>query len=114
MITCNKKTTVAIVAAFIALLIAGPVLASDFTGLVQALRFSQEVASPARVSVLTTGTSAECGGPFYAYENGHSDLGLLWTNALQAALVQGRTVFIQGTGICDGFGIEGIRFIEVR
>ncbi len=40
-------------------------------------------------------------------------LGKLWTDALSQAFLQGRTVVIHGNGICDGFDIEGVLFIDV-
>jgi len=113
MITCNKRPTVFIVA-LMALLNAGPVLASTFTGTIDRLRFSTGATS-ARVSVLTAGPT-DCptsGGRDYSFENADSSLGKLWTDALSQAFLQGRTVVIHGNGICDGFDIEGVVFIDV-
>jgi hypothetical protein len=114
MITCNNKPTVFIVA-LMALLTAGPVLASTFTGTVDRLRFTPGATS-ARVSVLTAGPT-DCptsGGRDYAFEGADSGLGQLWTNALSQAFLQGRTVVIHGNGICDAFDIEGVLFIDVQ
>lgn len=113
MITRNKRPTVFIVA-LMALLNAGPVLASTFTGTIDRLRFTPG-ATAARVSVLTAGPT-DCpasGGRDYAFENADSSLGKLWTDALSQAFLQGRTVVIHGTGICDSFDIEGVLFIDV-
>jgi len=114
MITCNKKTTV-FIAALMPVLIAGPVLASTFSGKVERLRFSSG-STPARVSVLTAGPTAcaGAGGRDYSFENADSGLGQLWTNALLKAWQQGRTVVIVGNGICDAFDIEGVTFIDVQ
>ena len=108
----NKKPTV-FIAALTSLLIAGPVLASTFTGRVEAFRFSPG-ATPARVSVYVAAPTDCSGGQFYSYENADSGLGQLWTNALSQALLHARQVFIQGNGICDSFGFEGVIFIDFR
>ncbi len=112
MISCNKKPA-AFIAALTSLLIAGPVLASTFTGKVDGFRFSTG-ATPVRASVYISAPTDCSGGQFYSYENAGSGLGQLWTNALSQALLHGRQVFIQGNGICDSFGFEGVIFIDLR
>ena len=112
---CNKTAAVAIVA-LLALLNPGPVLASNYTGLVQGLRFGNPTSfgPPARLSVFTT-IITDCGGSIaYAFENSDTSLVQLMANALTAALTQGKTVFIQGSGACDEFGIETIINFQVQ
>lgn len=90
------------------------VAASTFTGKVLALRFNTG-STPARVSVLVGPHGSPCGNPnWYAFENAGSVLGQLWATALREALLHQRTVRIVGTGICDGYVVEGIREIDLQ
>lgn len=97
-------------------LLTGTVHASQYNGLIAAggLRFSTGTgASTARVSVAVSQATA-CGLTWYAYENAASGLGGLWTAALIQARIHGRTVSIVGTGTCDSFQVEGIRWIDLK
>lgn len=102
-----------------AMLMAAPVMAipdtglqPSYTGPVQTLRFNSGT-SPARVSIFV-GQSNACGGWWYAFENADSGKGKLWVAALLAAKAQGKTVGIGGNGVCDGWNIEGVSYIDVQ
>lgn len=98
-------------------LLTGTAHASVYIGLIAAdgLRFGTGTgASTARVSVAVSNTTS-CGGQrWYSYKNAASGLGGLWTTALIQARIHGRMIMIVGTGTCDAFGIEGVRFIDLK
>jgi len=87
--------------------------ASTFTGKIQALRFNTG-ASPARVSIRVGSHGSPCPTfEWFAYENATTNVGALWTAALIEALSRRQEVTIAGNGSCDGFGVEGIRDLDV-
>jgi len=97
-------------------LLPGIAHASEFNGEIaaQGLRFSTGT-SPARVSVSVGNLATPCAVKnFFAYENAATGLASLWTAALTQARIHGRTVRIVGTGMCDGFGVEGILFLDLK
>ena len=112
MVTCKKKLSVGL--ALTTILMAAPVMATNYTGPVQTLRFSTGV-TPARVSISVGPTvTTACNTPWYSFENADSGLGKLWVATLLAAKAQGRTVFVSGTGTCDNWSIERVNFIDIQ
>jgi hypothetical protein len=88
--------------------------ASDFDGRIRALRLNVGT-SVVRVSIFVGPHNSPCAtAEWYAFENGHRDIGALWASYLNGALAANRTVFINGTGQCDQFGVEGVGFIDFR
>jgi hypothetical protein len=97
-------------------LLTGIAHASEYNGPIAAegLRFSTGT-SPARVSISVGNVATPCAVKnFYAYEDATSGLAGLWTAALTQARIHGRTIKIVGTGICDGFGVEGILYLDLK
>ena len=93
--------------------------ASTMTTQITDLRFSSSSISTAnsRVSIKISGTTSCSSNPgWYSYEYPDSGpgaaLGKAWTAALLAALSDGASVTIFGTGTCDNFGIEVVSFID--
>ena len=89
-----------------------PAQASQFYGLLvpEILRFSMG-GEHARVVVAVPGPTACQTGNRYAYQN--EGAGLSWTDMLIEAKLHNNVVLIVGTGECDAYGVEGIRYLSV-
>jgi hypothetical protein len=87
---------------------------SSFTGKTQFIRI--DPSNSARVSIIIAGTrTTTCpNNTVFAYNNAGTGVGLLWTQALINANNLGRTLFIQGNGVCDSTSIEGVSFIDFK
>jgi hypothetical protein len=89
-----------------------PLHASQFYGLLQAETLGFMTGqSTARVSVSVPGPTSCENSRRYSYEN--VGLGASWTDMLIEAKAQRTLVLIVGTGVCDTFGMEGVRFISL-
>jgi hypothetical protein len=111
----KKKYTIVGLAGSFVLLTAPMAFASTNTGRIEVLRLDDISTGTSRVSVkLSPNQNTSCPGQgFYAYNNATTGIGLLRTNGLLAAYQSGKPVTIVGTGICDQFGIETIRYIDI-
>jgi hypothetical protein len=94
---------------------ANQAFASTNSGKIQVLRLDDISTGTPRVSVkLSPNQNTSCPGQgFYAYNDAITGIGRLRTDALLAAYQSGKPVTIVGTGICDQFGIETIRYIDI-
>ncbi len=101
---------------FLAALLILPVCASasGFTGIPKAVRIQQS-ATLTRISILVGphGTTCPSNTDWYAYETTSINKEDLWAKGLLDA-VNRRNVTIQGSGLCDAFGIEKISFIDFK
>jgi hypothetical protein len=87
--------------------------AVDTEGKILTLRGGGPVAG--RLSILMAKATNVCSNPgWYAYDNGTSGTGRIWTDLLVAAYNTGKTIKIFGTGTCDPFGVEKIAGIDVK
>jgi ketosteroid isomerase-like protein len=92
--------------------------ASNYHGVVQAIRIAAALPGSTRVSVLTTGATdceAENGASerWYHFEYARSGPGSAWLASLLSAHVTQAIVTIQGTGKCDVARMEGIAQIDL-
>ena len=86
--------------------------ATSYTGLVGTLRYS--LGANPRVGVPTSQVTA-CSVPgWYGVENADVGIGMLQAAALMSAQARGRNVVIVGTGTCDAYNVESIRYIDVQ
>lgn len=87
--------------------------AVDTEGKILTLRGGGPVAG--RLSILMDKATNVCSNPgWYAYDNGTSGTGRIWTDLLVVAYNTGKTIKIFGTGTCDSFGVERITSIDVK
>ena len=95
-----------------ALMLASPVQASQYYGLLgaEAMGFTTSAHS-ARVTVPVPGPTACENKQSYSFVN--IGLGSLWTDMVAEAKDTHKVILIVGTGTCDAYGTEGIRFIDL-
>jgi hypothetical protein len=109
----NMKRIVTL-CAFALLGVVGQSNASTFEGVIEKIQISAG-ASTVRVSIYVALHGSPCVHPnWFAFENADSGIGKVWTAALLAAHAAGKTVLITGTGSCDGYGGEGVFFVQVK
>ncbi|MBD2437998.1 hypothetical protein H6G69_14450 [Nostoc sp. FACHB-110] len=111
----KKKYTIVGLAGYFVLITAPMALASTNSGTIQLLRLDDISSGTPRVSVkLSPNQNTSCSAQgFYAYDNAVTGIGLLRTEGLLAAYKSGKKVTIVGTGLCDRFGVETIKFIDL-
>ena len=100
----------------LAALLISPVFAnaSTFSGTPSIVRINAGATS-ARVSIFVGPHGSPCSvnSGWFAYENATANKEGLWTTGLLNA-VNRRNVFIQGTGVCDAFGVEKLNNIDFK
>lgn len=108
---------------FILLLVSMEVSATDITGPIQILRsVNPSNGGPGRTLVMITGAATTCiPNNWYAFENGDTGIGKVWTSFLLTAYSLGKDVTIIGDGICHGYSdlepgvtLEGVRRVELK
>lgn len=110
----KKKYTIGGLVGSFVLLMTPMAFASTNSGRIQTLRLDNVATGTPRVSIqLTPSQKTSCPLPGYAYNNAITGIGRLFTDGLLAAYKSGQSVSIQGTGICDQFGIETIYYIDL-
>lgn len=101
--------------AAILLFIAEAASASGFEGTIAWYRINAVGPSPARMSVLVGAHNSPCAqASWFGYENADTGLGKLWTAMIMQAYLSGKTINIQGTGVCDAFAVEGVDTIDLK
>lgn len=105
------NTLKSIVAISMTMVSVGSTFASTFDGQVSEVAIGQTSTGTIRVSVRVTDYhNSPCTGAglWFAYEYPDSGVGKVWTAAFIAAKESGGIVHINGTGMCDQFGVEGV------
>ena len=101
--------------ALIILTFLGSAQASTFTGNIIQLRINTDDGGVARVSIKTRDHGGHCvNSEWYAYQPADREVGKLWTDALIAAHMNNRRVFITGSERCDRFDVEGVTDIDFK
>ncbi|MFC1644919.1 hypothetical protein ACFL08_02745 [Patescibacteria group bacterium] len=103
-----------IFAVIFALLMTGTAVASNYEGTVDTMKM-QDINGVTRNSIFLGGVYTPCAtGDWFAYDDADTGIGKIWTAALLLAYEQEKTVFIEGSGVCDQYGVESINAIYVK
>lgn len=88
--------------------------ATILTSVVRTVRVNVSPASPARTSIQMIGATPCASSGWFAFENAHTGVGRLWTDLAIAASQGGKQLTVVGTGVCDGFSVEGVSHIDLK
>lgn len=110
----EMKKTAAISFAFVLSAIFKVSSASSFEGIIQQVQINPG-ASPVRVSIFVASHGSPCAmGNWFAYEDGDTGIGKIWTAAVLSAYATGKTVSIVGTNTCDPYSVEKVSYIHLK
>ncbi|MFC1645540.1 hypothetical protein ACFL08_06000, partial [Patescibacteria group bacterium] len=100
-----------IIAIFFTLLATSTVIASEYEGTVLTMK-SQEINGVTRNSIFLGDSYTICAtSDWFAYDDADTGIGKIWTAKLLVAYGEGKTVKIEGSGVCDQYGVESINAI---
>ncbi|MFC1645450.1 hypothetical protein ACFL08_05485 [Patescibacteria group bacterium] len=106
-----KKVILTIIAI---LSMTGFAIASEYEGTVLTMK-TQSINGVTRNSIFLGDSYTFCStSDWFAYDNADTGIGKIWTASLLVAYEQGKTVKIEGNGVCDQYGVEGINAILVK
>lgn len=91
--------------------------AGSFTGTTSLIRYGDGTETPAArisIEVGTRSTSCPAYPTTFSVEDANAEVVSMWASALLAAQSAGQTVFIQGAGVCDKYGVEIVAYFDIK